>query len=88
MAEYIGDDEAHSCPYMYLWNPLDVGSLGAYTSMALVEGTITGKAGDKFQAGEMGDYQVIEASDGGTEIILGPPFKFDSTNIAEWKAVY
>jgi len=37
MAEYIGDDEAHSCPYMYLWNPLDVGSLGAYTSMALVE---------------------------------------------------
>lgn len=88
MAEYIGDDEAHSCPYMYLWNPLDVGSLGAYTSMALVEGTITGKAGDKFQAGEMGDYQVIEASDGGTEIILGPPFKFDSTNIAEWKSIY
>jgi rhamnose transport system substrate-binding protein len=88
MAEYIGDDDAHSCPYMYLWNPLEVGSLGAYTSMALVEGTITGKAGDKFTAGEMGDYEVIEASDGGTELILGPPFKFDSSNIAEWKSVY
>lgn len=88
MAEYIGDDDAHSCPYMYLWNPLDVGSLGAYTSMALVKGTITGKAGDKFTAGEMGDYEIIEASDGGTELILGPPFKFDSSNIAEWKSVY
>ena len=88
MAEYIGDDDAHSCPYMYLWNPIDVGSLGAYTSIALVDGTITGKAGDKFTAGEMGDYEVIEASDGGTEIILGPPFKFDASNIDEWKSVY
>jgi rhamnose transport system substrate-binding protein len=88
MAEYIGNDDAHSCPYMYLWNPIDVGSLGAYTSIALVDGSITGKAGDKFAAGEMGDYEVIGASDGGTEIILGPPFKFDSSNIDEWKSVY
>jgi len=88
MAEYIGNDDAHSCPYMYLWNPIDVGSLGAYSSIALVDGSITGKTGDKFAAGEMGDYEVIEASDGGTEIILGPPFKFDSSNIDEWKSVY
>lgn len=88
MAEYIGDDDAHSCPYMYLWNPIDEGSLGAYTSIALVNGTITGKAGETFTAGQMGDYEVIEASDGGTEIILGPPFKFDSSNIDEWKSVY
>lgn len=88
MAEYIGDDDAHSCPYMYLWNPIDVGRLGAYTSIALVDGTITGKAGDKFTAGDMGDYEVVEASDGGTEVILGAPFKFDSSNIDEWKDVY
>lgn len=88
MAEYIGDDDAHSCPYMYLWNPIDVGRLGAYTSIALVDGTITGKAGDGFKAGDMGDYKIVEASDGGTEVILGAPFKFDSANIAEWKDVY
>lgn len=88
MAEYIGDDDAHSCPYMYLWNPIDVGRLGAYTSIALVDGTITGAAGDKFTAGDMGDYTVVEAADGGTEIILGPPFKFDPSNINEWKEVY
>ena len=88
MAEYIGDDDEHSCPYMYLWNPIDVGRLGAYTSIALVEGTITGAAGDTFTAGDMGEYEVVEASDGGTEIILGAPFKFDAENIAEWKDVY
>ena len=88
MAEYIGDDDAHSCPYMYLWNPIDVGRLGAYASIALVDGTITGKAGDKFKAGDMGDYEVVAADDNGTEIILGPPFKFDTSNIGEWKSVY
>lgn len=41
MSEYIGDDEAHSCPYMFLWNPVDVGRLGAYTSIALVNEEIT-----------------------------------------------
>lgn len=88
MAEYIGDDDAHSCPYMFLWNPIDVGRLGAYTSMALVEGTITGAEGETFTAGTLGDYTIVAASDGGTEIILGPPFKFDPSNIEEWKSVY
>ena len=30
MSEYIGDDDAHSCPYMFLWNPEDVGRLGEF----------------------------------------------------------
>ena len=88
MAEYIGDDDDHSCPYMYLWNPIDLGRLGAYTSMALVDGTITGAEGDKFTAGDMGDYEIVAADDCGTEMILGAPFKFDADNIDEWKDVY
>lgn len=88
MAEYIGDDDAHSCPYMFLWNPIDLGRLGAYTSVALVSGDTTGAAGDKFTAGDMGEYEVVTAGDGGTEIILGAPFKFDPSNIEEWKSVY
>ncbi|MDD3402613.1 MAG: rhamnose ABC transporter substrate-binding protein [Hespellia sp.] len=90
MAEYIGDDDAHSCPYMFLWNPIDVGRLGAYTSIALVDGTITGAEGDTFEAGDMENspYTITDAGDGGTEIILGAPFKFDGSNIADWKDVY
>ncbi|MGI6112271.1 MAG: rhamnose ABC transporter substrate-binding protein [Bilifractor sp.] len=88
MAEYIGDDDTHSCPYMFLWNPIDVGRLGAYTSIALVKGEITGAVGDTFSAGDMGEYTVTQAADGGTEVILGAPFKFDPSNIDEWKDVY
>ena len=90
MKEYIGDDDAHSCPYMYLWNPIDVGRLGAHISMALVEGTITGAAGETFEAVglEASPYTIVEAADGGTEVILGPPFKFDPSNIEEWASVY
>lgn len=87
MAEYIGADDAHSCPYMFLWNPIDLGSLGAYASMALAKGEITGAAGDTFKC-TLGDYTVVAAADGGTEIILGAPFKFDPSNIDEWKSVY
>ncbi len=87
MAAYIGDGDDYSCPYMFLWNPIDLGALGAYTSVALVNGDITGAAGDTFSC-ELGDYTVVDAADGGTEIILGAPFKFDPSNIDEWKSVY
>lgn len=86
MADYIADDKA--CPYMYLWNPIDVGRLGAYTSIALVSGEITGAVGDTFTAGDLGSYEIVQADDGGTEIIVGPPFKFDASNIDDWKTVY
>ena len=88
MADYIGEGDDKSCPYMYLWNPIDVGRLSAYTSAALVSEEITGKAGETFTAGDMGEYTIAEAEDGGTEIIVGPPFKFDPSNIDEWKDVY
>lgn len=92
MADYIGDTDENATPYMYLWNPIEIGQLTAYTAMALVEGTITGAAGETYTAGNLGadngQYTIVEAADGGTEVILGPPFKFDSSNIDEWKEVY
>ncbi len=84
MAEYI---ESGVCEWMYLWNPIDVGYLAGYAANALVEGTITGADGDTFNAGELGDKEVITVGDG-TEIMLGDPFKFDAENIADWKSVY
>ena len=91
MAEYIGDDDAHSCPYMFLWNPIDLGRLAAYTSIALVKGEITGAIGETFKAGDMENSPYTLTAVGDTEyseIILGPPFKFDPSNIEEWKVVY
>ena len=84
MAEYITNGV---CPWMYLWNPIDVGYLAGYAAIGLVDGTITGKEGDKFTAGRLGEKSVITAGEG-TEIMLGDPFKFDQANIEEWKSVY
>ena len=85
MATYI---ENGVCPYMFLWNPIDVGYLGSWVATALVKGTITGAVGEKFKAGRLGDYTITQAPDGGTEVLLGPPFKFDKANIGDWKTVY
>ena len=85
MAPFIEDG---TCPWMYLWNPIDIGYVAGYTMDALVKGTITGAVGDKLTAGELGEKTVTEAADGGTEVMLGDPFKFDPENIAEWKEVY
>jgi len=84
MAEYI---DSGVCTGMYLWNPLDVGYLAGYAADALVKKTITGKVGDKITAGKLGEKVVIADGDG-TQIMLGDPFNFDASNIADWKKVY
>ncbi|MDR1142967.1 MAG: rhamnose ABC transporter substrate-binding protein [Spirochaetaceae bacterium] len=85
MADYIDNG---ACPYMYLWNPIDVGYLGAYVGTALANGAITGAEGETFSAGRLGSYTITKAPDGGTEVLLGPPFKFEPSNINDWKSVY
>lgn len=85
MAPFIEDG---TCPWMYLWNPADLGYLAAYAGDMLVNGGISGAVGDTFTAGRMGEMAVVSASDGGTEVMLGDPFKFEPSNIAEWKTVY
>ncbi len=85
MAEYI---ENGATPWMYLWNPIDVGYLTAYAAVAAVEGRLTGAVGETFSAGRLGNFEVVQAGDGGTEVLLGAPFRFDPSNIAEWKTVY
>lgn len=83
MASYI---ESGVSPWMYLWNPIDVGYGAAYAVRDLVDGK-TGALGEKFDLGDLGEIEVVEDGDG-TQIMLGDPFKFDASNIAEWKDVY
>ena len=88
MQEYTGDDADHSCPYFYLWDMQGLGKLSAYTTIALINGDITGAKDDKFTAGDLGDYTVTDADDGGTEVVLGAPLKFDTSNIEEMAKLY
>lgn len=83
MASYI---ESGVSPWMYLWNPIDVGYGSAYAVYDLVQGK-TGALGEKFDLGDLGEIEVVEDGDG-TQIMLGDPFKFDASNIGEWKDVY
>lgn len=85
MADYINNGV---CPWMYLWNPIDLGYLAGAASIALVEDQLSGDIGSKFMAGRLGEKEVVDDNNDGTEIMLGAPFKFDKDNINEWKTVY
>ncbi|MEV7968589.1 rhamnose ABC transporter substrate-binding protein [Sphaerisporangium sp. NPDC088356] len=63
-----------------LWNPKDLGYLAAYAAAALSSGQITGAEGETFKAGKLGEKTI--GKDG--EVILGPPFTFDSANIGQF----
>lgn len=88
MIEYTGDDDAHSCPYFYLWDMQGLGKLSAYATIALINEDITGAVDDTFTAGDLGEYTVTEADDGGTEVILGAPLEFNPENIEEMAELY
>lgn len=72
---------------MYLWNPIDLGYLAGRASAALFNEEISGEVGEAFDAGRLGEKEIIQVGDG-TETMLGDPFRFDADNIDEWKEVY
>jgi rhamnose transport system substrate-binding protein len=63
-----------------LWNPADLGYLASYAAKALIDGTITGKQGDKFKAGKLGTFTV--GADG--TVLLGKPYTFNAANIGQF----
>jgi rhamnose transport system substrate-binding protein len=63
-----------------LWNPADLGYLAAYAGAALASGIITGKEGDKFKAGKLGEFTVGKDA----TVLLGNPFTFNSSNIDQF----
>jgi rhamnose transport system substrate-binding protein len=63
-----------------LWVPKDVGYLAGQAAAALVAGRITGKEGEKFNAGRLGDYTI--GANG--EIVLGPLTTFTAKNIDDF----
>ena len=77
MREYVKDGTVTE---FALWNPGDLGYLAAYAANALVDGDITGKEGDTFNAGKLGEFTV--GADG--VVLLGDPFKFNADNIDQF----
>jgi rhamnose transport system substrate-binding protein len=77
MREYVKDGTVTS---FALWNPSDLGYLAAYAAKALVDGEITGKEGDSFTAGKLGEYKVgADAT-----VLLGDPTVFTKDNIDQF----
>jgi rhamnose transport system substrate-binding protein len=63
-----------------LWDPADLGYLGAYAGAALASGQITGAPGEKFKAGKLGE-KTIGAD---RVVVLGPPTEFTAENIDQF----
>ncbi|MEU3664679.1 rhamnose ABC transporter substrate-binding protein [Streptomyces sp. NPDC032940] len=63
-----------------LWDPAKLGELAARTAVALESGQITGKEGETFKAGAMGEFTI--GKDG--VISLGKPTVFNAENIDQY----
>ncbi|QIK64689.1 rhamnose ABC transporter substrate-binding protein [Leucobacter viscericola] len=63
-----------------LWDPAQLGYVAAFAGMALDDGSITGKEGDTFKAGDLGERKV--GADG--LVIVGPPTVFNKDNIDDY----
>jgi rhamnose ABC transporter, rhamnose-binding protein len=77
MREYVEDGTVTE---FALWNPEELGYLSAYAADALMKGDITGAEGDKFTAGDLGEYEV--GADG--VVLLGDPYRFNKDNIDDF----
>jgi len=86
LAEYVMND---ACKAFGLWNPIDLGYLNAYATYRLAKKEITGKPGESFEAGRLGKV-TVETQEGAEYglIYLGSLFRFDKTNIADFKDVF
>lgn len=78
MREYVNNGTVDA---FALWNPEDLGYLAAFAAKALVDGDISGKEGDKFTGGKLGEFTVGKNG----EVLLGDPFVFNKENIADFK---
>jgi rhamnose transport system substrate-binding protein len=64
-----------------LWNPIDLGYLSVYAAVAAATGEVA--AGDTIDAGRLGSY-TVEEDEISLQILLGDPFIFDKSNIADF----
>jgi rhamnose transport system substrate-binding protein len=77
MRKYVKDGTVQQ---FALWDPGKLGYLAYYTAAALIQGKITGKQGESFDAGTLGTKTI--GANG--VVLLGPPTVFDKSNIDQF----
>jgi rhamnose transport system substrate-binding protein len=70
-------------PVFGLWSVPDLGYLSYYVAQKLVTGEITGKEGETFTVKGLNKDQPYTIGKDGV-VILGPAFRFDSTNVDQF----
>jgi len=87
-----GDDEfSKVCPYMMLWDVIDLGRVTGGAAVAAAAGTFDGKPGSKVELEAYGNYPARTFTaqndpDGkeGTVLIVGDPYVFHKGNMKDW----
>jgi len=77
MRKFVKDGTVES---FALWDPGKLGELAYYAAAALESGKIKGKPGEKFKAGDLGEYTIGRDR----SIVLGPPTVFNKDNIDDF----
>jgi rhamnose transport system substrate-binding protein len=77
MRKYVKDGTVQQ---FALWDPAKLGYLAYYAAAALVQGKITGKQGESFSAGTLGQKTI--GANG--VVLLGPPTVFSKDNIDQF----
>ena len=77
MRKYVKDGTVES---FALWDPGKLGELAYYAAAALESGQIKGEPGEKFKAGDLGEYTIGDDK----SIVLGPPTVFNKDNIDDF----
>ena len=81
MAEFI---HAGIADETFLWNPIELGYASAYAAVAMAKDEFTGAVGEKLDAGELGELEVIESDDGGTILFLNKLNVFNDETVDSW----
>jgi rhamnose transport system substrate-binding protein len=77
MRKFVNDGTVQA---FELWDPGKLGYLAGYAAAALASGQITGKEGETFKAGSLGEKTI--GANG--EVLLGPPTVFNKENISQF----
>ena len=76
--------EAGIADETFLWNPIDLGYVASYAAVALVNGDITGAAGDNVVAGDYNLTVEDKGEDGATILYLNKLNCFNTETVDAW----
>jgi rhamnose transport system substrate-binding protein len=83
-SEMAGAIESGASKSFAIWNPVDLGYATAYLAYNLATDAATAEPGAEIDMGRMGTATLDE----NTEAAMSEPFKYDASNIDEFKSIF